>query len=137
VADPATVAALPIEEEIGEGPEAIYVYFNDNDRRLAELEKRTTWECKIGMAKSGDAVGRILDQGVKTSMSRLPTVGLVIRTHDCRHLEKAIHAALRFVGHHLPDSPGSEWFLTSPAAIKRWYDHFCSAANSLRGAIEG
>jgi hypothetical protein len=65
------------DKEVGAGPECVYLYFNPNDRRLAELEGRDVWECKIGRTSSCDAIHRILGQGIKTALSRLPKVGLV------------------------------------------------------------
>jgi hypothetical protein len=51
------------QKEIGEGPEIVYVYYNPNDRKLAELEGRTMWECKVGRTGNVDASGRITGQG--------------------------------------------------------------------------
>jgi hypothetical protein len=48
------------DKEVGAGPECVYLYFNPNDRRLAELEGRDVWECKIGRTSSRDAIQRIL-----------------------------------------------------------------------------
>src|SRR5262249_3445634 len=113
--------------------------FNPNDRRLAELEGRDSWECKIGRTSSCDAIGRILGQGIRTSLSRLPTVGLVLRTDDSAALEKPLHASLTLVGADVRDSPGNEWFMTSPARIEAWYADFqkCLDAIRLGGAISG
>ena len=108
-------------KEVGDGPECVYLYFNPNDRRLAELEGRDVWECKIGCTHSADAIQRILGQGIRTALSRLPTVGLVLRTKDSTALERALHSSLRLVGAEVPDSPGNEWFITSPARVEAWY----------------
>jgi hypothetical protein len=43
------------DKEVGAGPECVYLYFNPNDRGLAELEGRDVWECKIGRTGSRDA----------------------------------------------------------------------------------
>ena len=112
------------DKEVGAGPECVYLYFNPNDRRLAELEGRDVWECKIGRTSSRDAIQRILSQGIRTSLSRLPTVGLVLRTDDSSALENALHSSLRLVGAEVPDSPGNEWFITSPALVEAWYENF-------------
>ena len=93
------------EREVGSGRECVYLYFNPNDRRLAELERRDVWECKIGRTSSTDAISRILSQGIRTSLSRLPAVGLVIRTDDSAALEKALHSSLRLIEAEVPDSP--------------------------------
>jgi len=112
---------LAPERTIGEGPETVYLYFNPNDRRLSELEGRDTWECKIGRSASEIAADRILAQGAKTALSHLPIVGLVIQTQDSAALEKALHASLRLVEREVLDSPGAEWFLTSPSKVEAWF----------------
>ncbi len=50
VDDPSDNYELTIQpdKEVGTGSECVYLYFNPNDRRLAALEGRDTWECKIG-----------------------------------------------------------------------------------------
>jgi hypothetical protein len=106
------------EKEIGSGSECVYLYFNPNDRELAELKRRDVWECKIGRTSRCDAIPRIFSQGIRTALSRLPTVGLVLRTDDSLALEAALHSALRLVGAEVPDAPGDEWFITSPALSK-------------------
>ena len=120
------------EIELGTGCECVYLYFNPNDRKLAELETRDVWECKIGRTSSSDAIHRILSQGVRTSLSRLPTVGLVIRTDDSAALENLLHSSLRLVEAEVPDSPGIEWFITSPARIQAWYAIIQDALAAIR-----
>ena len=119
------------DKEVGAGPECAYLYFNPNDRRLAELEDRDVWECKIGRTSSRDAIQRILGQGIRTALSRLPTVGLVLRTEDSAALESALHSSLRLVGTEVPDSPGNEWFVTSPARVESWYERFQNALSAI------
>jgi hypothetical protein len=119
------------EKEIGSGTECVYLYFNPNDRRLAELEGRTVWECKIGHTTTTDAIYRILSQGVRTALSRLPTVGLVLRTDDSAALERILHSSLRLIEAEVPDSPGTEWFMTSPARVEAWYARFQNALAAL------
>jgi hypothetical protein len=120
------------EKEVGDGAQCVYLYFNPNDRRLAELEGRDAWECKIGRTSSPDAMQRILGQGIRTSLSRLPTVGLVFRTEDSSALENALHSSLRLVGAEVPDSPGIEWFITSPERVEAWYESFQRALAKIR-----
>lgn len=119
------------DKEIGAGSECVYLYFNPNDRRLAELEGRDVWECKIGRTSSRDASQRILGQGIRTALSRLPTVGLVLRVEDSAALESALHSSLRLVGAEVPDSPGNEWFITSPARVQAWYESFRNALAAI------
>jgi hypothetical protein len=125
------------EKEVGDGPECVYLYFNPNDRRLAEHEGRDTWECKIGRTSGRDAIQRILSQGIRTSLSRLPTVGLVLRADDSSALENALHSSLRLVGAEVPDSPGNEWFITSPARVEAWYERFQDALTTIKPLSRG
>jgi hypothetical protein len=113
------------------GIECVYLYFNPNDRRLAELEGRDAWECKIGGTSGGDPSRRILGQGVSTALSRLPTLGLVLWTLDSAALESTLHSSLRLVGAEVPDSLGSEWFITSPGRIEVWYLSFQNALAAI------
>jgi hypothetical protein len=122
------------DKEVGTGPECVYLYFNPNDRRLAELEGRDVWECKIGRTHSRDAIQRILGQGIRTALSRLPTIGLVLRTEDSSALENALHSSLRLVGAEVPDSPGNEWFVTSPARVEAWYESFQNALAAIEAS---
>ena len=121
------------EKEIGAGTECVYLYFNPNDRELAEHRGRNIWECKIGRTSSCDAIPRILGQGVRTALSRSPTIGLVIRTDNSAALENALHSTLRLIGAEVPDSPGNEWFVTSPSRVEAWYVSFQNALRLLDG----
>lgn len=101
----------PVPEKIiGVGSESVYLYFNPNDRELAQIKGKIKWECKIGRCNAENPLQRIMDQGTRTALSRLPIVGLVIQSEDSSALEKALHASLRLVECEVPDSPGSEWF---------------------------
>lgn len=131
--------ADPIQEAveegktIGSGAEAVYVYFNPNDRELANLRTKNVWECKVGRTASANAADRIIGQGAKTALSHAPVVGLVIQTDDSSALEKALHASLRLAEQRVDDSPGAEWFLTSPARIEAWYLAYQLAVAHLAG----
>ena len=46
-------------------------------------------------------------------------------------LEKALHCSLRLVSAEVPDSPGDEWFLTSPARVEQWFDNFQKALSTI------
>jgi T5orf172 domain len=126
--------ALQPEHESGTGRECVYLYFNPNDKLLAELQGRDVWECKIGRTSSNEPIHRILGQGIRTSLSRFPTIGLVLRTDDSAAIERALHASLRLIEAEVPDSPGNEWFYTSPDHVKAWYVNFQNVLASLRGS---
>lgn len=116
---------LEIKEEIGRGQETVYLYYNPNDLRLAQAEGRSTWECKIGHTR-GAVDARITGQGVRTSLSHSPVVGLVIRTDDARTLESVLHRSLRLVDSTILDA-GPEWFMTSPDRIRAWYSAYMAS----------
>lgn len=124
--------AGPAEKILGDGPECVYLYFNPNDRKLAQLEKRTTWECKIGKSSMADSSIRIHAQGAKTALSHEPVIGLLLKTMDSAALEKALHNSLRLVDHQVADSPGVEWFMTSPEQVESWYHAFEQALQHLK-----
>jgi T5orf172 domain len=121
---------LEIQREIGEGPECVYVYFHDVYREVAQNKGLTRWECKVGCTV-GEPDARIVGQGALTCFPRSPVIGLVIRTHDGRHLEHLIHGALSYAGAKVNGGGGSEWFLTSPALIERWLVLFNESLNTL------
>jgi len=127
------VGEIVVAKVIGEGREEIYLYFNPNDRELAELKGRDFWECKIGKTGIGDSRFRIIDQGAKTALSHQPVIGLVIKTNDSAALERALHSSLRLLDAQVPNSPGTEWFLTSPERVEKWYRSFEESLGRLRG----
>ena len=105
------------EAVIGSGPEHVYVYFAESERRLAQLEGRTFWPCKIG--RSRQEVGkRILQQRPFTSMAFLPVVGLLLRTSDAIALESKVHHVLRHLQARVDSALGRDWFHTSPEQVR-------------------
>lgn len=126
-------ARLVVEREIGSGPETVYVYCYERDKRLARYENQPTWPCKIGFS-AGDFEGRILGQGVGTAIHSLPNVGLVIRTGNGRLIERAIHDALRLARRAVPQSLGSEWFETTPDAVAQWFEAYVVSLGLLAPA---
>jgi len=111
---------LTVGHRIGEGPECVYVYYHDSDAKLAKLDGQSSWPCKVGYT-IGEPDARIIGQGAMTCFHRPPIVGLVIRTHDARSLERVLHSALTYVGRRIDAGAGSEWFNTSPERIERWF----------------
>jgi hypothetical protein len=121
---------LRIEREIGEGPECVYVYFHDVYFELAQRKGNSTWECKVG-STVGTPDARIIGQGALTCFPRCPVIGLVIRTHDGRNLERLLHAALSYAGVKVKNDAGSEWFLTSPSLLEKWFLQFKESVRVL------
>ena len=116
---------------IGQGVELVYVYFADSERKLAKFENRDWWPCKVGFT-AGNLTTRIMSQGPLTSMSQLPTVGLVIKTDDGHALERILHYALGEAEATIDEALGSEWFKTSPERIATWYNKHLEAVSLLK-----
>jgi Meiotically up-regulated gene 113 len=124
------IEQIVAEKEIGQGSESVYVYFSSSDRKLAAFERRNEWPCKVGFT-AGNVAARILSQGIGTSMSSLPVLGLVIKSEDAHQLERALHIALDFGGCRIDGSIGSEWFLSSPEKIVAWHGEFVDSCAKL------
>lgn len=107
---------MRIEKEIGDGEDYVYVYYNPNDKKLATFEGRDRWECKIGFS-STDPIQRIVDQGIKTSISQDPVIGLLIRTENGYYTEALLHKHL-YQYKIRSDIVGDEWFMTNPNEIE-------------------
>lgn len=127
---------LETEEEkcsrsIGNGSEAVYVYYNQSDQELAQFKNQETWACKVGMTTVLPVTSRIISQGVKTAFSKPPVIGLVIFTENAYRLEKALHHALHMAGAECTESLGSEWFYTNPQRIEKWCRTFLEATEEL------
>jgi hypothetical protein len=117
---------------LGEGCEAVYLYFHRNDRLLAIIEGRDVWECKIGRART-DVRSRVLEQ--KTGVAHPPVLGLELRTDTAAALERELHSHLREIDAEVEDSPGAEWFYTSPERIDRWFRHRRALIDCLRATV--
>ncbi len=115
---------------IGTGPESVYVYYHDVYEHVAKSSRQATWECKVGWT-NGEADERIIGQGALTAFPTPPIIGIVIKTNDGRHLERILHAALKYAGKRLEVGGGSEWFRTSPEQVERWYTAFCASVKLL------
>lgn len=83
--------------ELGEGQEFVYAY------SYACAPDRL----KLGSC-AGDVVARIAAQ-ISTGTPDKPLLLLKIATHDCRALERALHAIFRLKGRQIAGA-GAEWF---------------------------
>lgn len=99
----------------GVGSFAIYCYYFNSYKELANLEGKDSWPCKIGRTDR-DPLIRVLSQA-STALPEEPTIDFVVRTNNSSVLETAIHSALKLRGKHIKESPGSEWFITSPEEV--------------------
>ena len=90
--------------ELGDGEESVYAYgYACAPDRL-----------KIGSAR-GDALARVAAQ-ISTGTPDKPVLRVVVRTHDCRALERALHAILRLRGRQV-EGAGAEWFIVTPDEV--------------------
>jgi hypothetical protein len=97
---------------LGEGPGAVYLYYLPTYRATAEERGESVWPCKIGRTER-DPLTRVLSQAA-TAFPERPRIAIVLRTEMPAAWESALHAALTLRGLQIEDSPGAEWFLTSP-----------------------
>lgn len=114
---------------IGGGKAYVYLYYLPNDKRLAELEDKSTFECKIGETVHYPDY-RIWEQ-IKTALSDEPIIGLIIKTDVRKELEQYIHDVLKAVGRHKENALGTEWFFTNPDEVEKIYD----ALQRIEGTI--
>jgi hypothetical protein len=110
-------------EERGSGSQSVYAYSYRNCPGLL----------KVGRADR-DVVTRIVNQ-MNASTPGKPVLELVIRTDDCRSLEKALHGVLR-VRDRKETGGGDEWFRTDVAELLEIYS-FCmqKQASARLGAV--
>ena len=123
-AEPVAPDPLPKDaQELGEGPEAVYLYYLPTYRAHAEQAGRSKWPCKIGRTSS-DPIVRITSQAA-TALPERPHMAAVLWTSSSADWERAFHAVLAVRGQRMPNALGSEWFETSPdefVAIAVWLD---------------
>ena len=103
----------PKDYDIGDGNSFVYAYYYSQYRKDGEVD----FPIKIG--RSNDYRSRIENQSKATGMPEKPEVSVVWRTDKPVAAEKLLHELLKFRGKHKPDSPGSEWFCTSPDEIRQ------------------
>ena len=113
-----TRSVLYPEKTIGSGSGCVYVYSYPTYRNSAESKGETIWACKIGKTVN-DPNFRVKEQ--TTGMPESPKIYLAIETDKPELLEKIIHNILDFRGKKKPDSPGAEWFITSPDEVEDIY----------------
>ena len=126
-------ADVKIQKTIGSGSERVYLYFFDNDRRLANSEGRNRWECKIGYTRRR-LDKRLFEQGLATTLDRHPIVGLEILSDHAQVLETRIHRALneRKVSH----GAGNEWFVTNPDEVEEIYFELLPSMEKLAAILD-
>ena len=84
-----------------------------------EMQGRT-----YGRTRGGPGRGQ-----VGTALSERPRIDLVIRAHDARALEAALHAVLTLKGRLVAEASGREWFQTSPGEVEAIYETLAKSWN--------
>lgn len=108
-----------VDETIGTGDCAVYVYYYDIYKKYAEINNKRSFECKIGRTDKAP-IHRILEQ-TGTCYPEKPHIALIIHCENSKLLEAALHRVLCYKGKKIEESPGDEWFITSPEEIKGIY----------------
>ena len=108
-----------VDEILGTGSNAVYVYYYDAYCELARVKGEALWSCKIGRTDC-DPIQRIIGQA-GTCYPELPHVALIIYCDDSNVLESVFHNIMKIKGRWMEDAPGKEWFITSPDEIKAIY----------------
>lgn len=111
--------AYSVDEILGTGSNAVYVYYYDVYKELAENKGNTEWPCKIGRTDR-NPIQRVLGQA-GTCYPELPHIALIIYCDDSSAFEAALHSILKFQNKWIKNAPGTEWFFTSPMEIKEFY----------------
>lgn len=109
------ISEIPTHTLYGEGTHAIYLYYFQSYRKSAERDGYTSWPCKIGRTDRDPKI-RILSQS-STALPEKPYIEFIIRTDDSSLLETMIHSVLKIRGKQIKESPGTEWFDTSPDEV--------------------
>jgi hypothetical protein len=115
---------------LGEGPGSVYLYYLPTYRLRTEEHNENTWPCKIGRTER-DPLSRVLSQA-GTALPETPHIALIVRTPFALAWESAIHGVLTLRGRRIEDSPGSEWFLTSPSEVLLLVNAFKPELNEVK-----
>lgn len=108
-----------VDKEIGNGDNAVYLYYYDSYKELAMQKKEVYFACKIGRTDT-DPIQRVYSQ-MGTCFPEKPHIALVIKCENSFELETALHAVLKFKHKQMSNSPGKEWFLTNPQEVEEIY----------------
>lgn len=114
------VKQYTVDKQLGIGEQSVYVYYYDTYKKFALQNNQQIWECKIGRTDV-DPISRVISQA-GTCYPEFPHIALIIYCDDSSLLEKILHNILKLNNKCLTESPGKEWFLTSPDEIERLYN---------------
>lgn len=114
-----TKEIIKADEEFGEGNVAVYVYYYDVYKELANLKNEIYYPCKIGRTDR-DPLQRIISQS-GTCYPEKPHIALIFYCDNSIYLENAFHSILKMKDRWIENAPGAEWFNTNEAEIKEIY----------------
>ena len=102
---------LDLLEEVGTGPEHVYVYTFPSYMR--SKDSHGNFMIKIGMTRKKTAPERVYEQ-ISPSSPERGVLLLVINAWHASAVEDHIHQRLKALKKHVTDSPGNEWFISTP-----------------------
>ncbi len=117
---------------LGEGSGEVYLFYYPVYRENALLRGESMWRCKIGMTEAGVEKRIFASSNCRTIAPETPVVGLVIKTDYPSELEQVMHGILTILQKKLSDTPGKEWFLTSPDEVSRIYNSTINAIGNTQ-----
>lgn len=111
---------IKADEEFGSGKFAVYVYYYDVYKKLADLNGENDFPCKIGRTDR-DPLQRIISQS-GTCYPEKPHIALLFYCENSCNLEKTFHSVLKTRNKWIEEAPGEEWFNTNIEEIKEIYN---------------
>jgi len=121
IPDPNKNMNLNPEKTIGIGRNSVYCYYDQQERESAESKGEKIWACNIGETIR-ELHTRIHEQADTVLPAEKLKVGLHIKTDKHKEIERIIHDVLKVRGKHIPESPRTDWFLTSPSEVEEIYN---------------
>ena len=112
----------------GVGSEFVYCFTYESQVRLSHFHPHSEYLIKVGMA-SRDPIQRIHRQisATKTAIPEQALVLLILRTHNCRDLERWLHNQLQ----RNEESPGKEWYWSSTDEIIALFGEYVDSTASI------
>ena len=105
--------------QMGSGTESVYAIFFSEDMYRAAAVNKSVWPIKIGRT-SREVLKRISE--LQTGCSQPLQLGLHLLCDDSRELEKHLH--LKLQSHSIIEGASTEWYASSPFAIKSMYKRY-------------
>jgi len=114
------VEKIKADEEYGEGNNAVYVYYYDVYKELANLKSEKCFPCKIGRTDR-EPLQRIISQ-TGTCYPEKPHIAVLFYCENSYNLESSFHTILKARNKWMENAPGIEWFNTNIEEIKEIYN---------------